>query len=452
MEEHLPFWEMEPEDALVQGAASIDVGMGGGKTSRLGPQVLARAGEVYAIYLPTASRSGTIRLAGSGSPYVKRWYNPRAGRFEGAEETVSVGNSAVSIGAPPGDPAADWVVLYRAARSSTKRSGAMPRVFPGRSWQKIDPAKLALDGARLDALAGRLAGRGCVVKHGYVVKSWGPQDEISDWYSSAKPVLSTLLMFAVKERKVSGFDARLAGFGWQLEPKDRSMTLRHLANMTSGYARPDPPGAAWAYNDFAIQLYQKTLFDRIFRDDPAEAANAPDRLGALGLEDGLRFRKKNRRLSASVRDFARIAWFWLNRGTWGEKQLLPRQYFDENMRPQVPIELPHTQAAETDDYLEIGSFGGGSDHFTRYGAGIYGFNWWFNGPGRLHPDSRTWPDAPPDIVLSIGFGGNCAALLPTHDAVLVAARANWGKLEAGRSQSEMNRVLGQFAEAVTPER
>ena len=50
--------------------------------------------------------------------------------------------------------------------------------------------------------------------------------------------------------------------------KDRSMTFRHLGAMTSGYARPEPPGAAWSYNDYAIQLYQKTLFDRVFKEPP----------------------------------------------------------------------------------------------------------------------------------------------------------------------------------------
>ena len=452
MEEQLPFWEMAPADVLVKGAATIEVGTGGGKSSRMGPQVLAKAGEVYAVYLPCASESGTIRLAANGAPYRKRWYNPRDGRFEGPQEEVSVVDSAVKIGAPPEDPGEDWVVLFHSARrSGQERNAKSARVFPGKDWQTIDPAELSLDAARLDALAKRLGGRGCVVKHGYVVKSWGSQAQLSDWYSSAKPVLSTLLMFALKEEKISGFDARLSEFGWDLKPKDRMMTFRHLAGMTSGYGRPESPGAAWAYNDFAIQLYQRTLFDRVFREDPAKVANAPERFGALGLQDGLEFREKNRRLSASVRDFTRIAWFWLNRGNWHGKQLLPRDYFDENMRPQVAIDLPHTQNADTDDYLKVGSFGGGSDHFTKFGAGIYGFNWWFNRPGRLHPDSRTWPDAPGDIVMSVGFGGNCTALAPGQDAILVAARANWGNLEAGQSESEMNQVLRDFAEAVTGE-
>ena len=101
-------------------------------------------------------------------------------------------------------------------------------------------------------------------------------------------------------------------------------------------------------------------------------------------------------------------------------------------RPQVPGDLPQTEKAETDDYLKIGSYGGGSDHFTKYGPGIYGFNWWFNGYGRLHPEQRTWPDAPAEIFMSIGFGGNCAAMIPSQHADPRRRRSQLGQNQSGR--------------------
>jgi len=330
------------------------------------------------------------------------------------------------------------VMLWTAAAMPAQ--GQPPR-FPGRQWEHKPPAELGLEADRLQAVSTALGGRGCIVKQGFVVQAWGDQAEKIDWLSSAKPVLSTLLLFAVHEGKLRSVDTPIAEFGWELAPKDRSMTFRHLANMTSGYARPEPPGEAWAYNDFAIQLYQKTLFDRVYRQDPDAAAAAPTRLGGLGLEDGLSFTPERRRLKASARDFARIAWFWLNRGRWHDRQLLPARYFDECMRPQVPRDLPVSRPAETNDYLKIGSYGGGSEHFTRYGAGIYGFNWWFNATGRDHPTSRTWPDAPGDTVMSIGAGGNCSVLLPGLNAVAVCAGGDWGRLEAGAEQSVLNQRL-----------
>lgn len=323
--------------------------------------------------------------------------------------------------------------------------------FPGAHWESRAPELFGLDGLKLNRLAENLGGRGCVVSHGYVVTSWGSQSQAGDWLSSAKPVLSTLLLFAVAEGKLAGVDTAIEEYGWRLKPKDRTLTFRHLANMISGYARPDAPGAAWAYNDYAIQLYQQTLFDKVFREAPEKVAMDGRRFGFLRLEDGLAFRTKNRRMSASVRDFARIAWFWFNKGNWDGTQLLPAKFFEEFQRPQVPAGLPHTVKAETDDYLGIGSFGGGSDHFTEFGAGIYGFNWWFNGAGRLHRDSLTWPDAPADTFMSIGAGGNCAVMIPSLNLVLVSARGNWGELQAGEAGALMNQHLKLLVEAGSPE-
>ncbi|GMW03762.1 MAG: hypothetical protein AMXMBFR84_48960 [Candidatus Hydrogenedentota bacterium] len=320
-------------------------------------------------------------------------------------------------------------------------------VFPGEDWDTRQPEEMDMASDALEAIGSTLGGRGCIIKDGYRVYAWGDQEERSDWLSSAKPVLSTLLFFAIEEGRVTGVHHRLADLGWALSEKDQPMELYHLANMISGYARPDAPGAAWAYNDFAIQLYQKTLFDKIFPGDPNQIGNAPNRLGALGLQDGLNFREGNRRISASVRDFARIAWFWCNKGNWNGRQLLPSHFFDEYMKPQVSSELPHTQRAETDDYLGIGSYGGGSDHFTEYGSGIYGFNWWFNATGRLHPDTITWPDAPSDTFMSIGAGGNNTVIIPSLGIVLASAKGNWGSLSPGDRESTFNAVIQTLVES-----
>ena len=336
------------------------------------------------------------------------------------------------------------VALLFAAPEHAGADGSV--LFPGVQWEQRNPADLGLVPDLLDQIPAMLGGRGCIVKDGYVVKAWGDQAERSDWFSSAKPVLSTLLFFAVEEGLVKSVDQAISDFGWDLKPKDRGIEFRHLGAMTSGYARPEPVGAAWAYNDYAIQLYQKTLFDKVFKDDPKKASDDAKRLGALGLQDGLEWRVTNRRLSASVRDFARIVWFWLNRGRWGDRQVLPRRYFDEYMRPQVPKDLPRTQKADTDDYLDIGSYGGESDQETD-GTGIYGFNWWFNDTGRVHPGALTWPGAPPDTVMSLGARGNCSAIMPSLNLAVVCAQGDWGALKAGDPKSRLNRVLSLAARA-----
>ncbi len=323
------------------------------------------------------------------------------------------------------------------------------RVFPGVTWDVKQPAELGLDDKSLTAVAVVLGGQGCVVKHGYVVKTWGDQSKHWDIFSASKPVLSTLLMFALHEGKIRSFDQPIADFGWDLLPKDRSMTFRHLANMTSGYARLDPPGQAWAYNDFAIQLYQQTLFDKVFQDDPAEVFHAAHRFGALQLEDRFTFRDTNRRMKASVRDFARVNWLWLNRGTWQGRQLLPRAYFNDNMRPQVPADLPKSIEAPTNDYLNIKSYGGESDRKSLAGPGIYGFNWWFNAPVPHLEGRLTWPDAPIDTVMALGFRGNCSMFVPSLDLVVVGLESDWGGVDSQKQLAQLNDRLKVIVAAGT---
>ncbi len=223
------------------------------------------------------------------------------------------------------------------------------------------------------------------------------------------------------------------------------MTFRHLANMISGYRRPERPGEAFAYNDCAIQLYQKTLFDRVFKEDPERVIHASHRLGVLGFEDGIDFTQGKRRIKASVRDFSRIAWFWLNRGQWDGKQLLDRRFFDRYMRPHVAADLPHTKGGEGEDYLGIKSYGGGSDHFTKFGPGIYGFNWWLNSTGRTHRRNITWPDAPED-TLAVECDPNLLRI------VLVNFLGNAAKPDRLGSMRHLNLTVGAKSAFVIDER
>jgi len=73
-------------------------------------KVFAKVGQCYALYLPTAKKTGTLDLAGVQGRYKKQWYNPREGRFEGSASVVSAG-SKVSLGRPPNDASMDWAVL-----------------------------------------------------------------------------------------------------------------------------------------------------------------------------------------------------------------------------------------------------------------------------------------------------------------------------------------------------
>ncbi|MBC8873420.1 MAG: serine hydrolase [Planctomycetes bacterium] len=109
--EELPFHEMQPADKLIAGAASIEVTRSRGtKTDRMGPQVFAKSGEVYALYLPSATSTGRLDLSAVEGSLTLRWYNPRGGRFEGKTAELQ-GGQTVPLGSPPSSPGDDWVVL-----------------------------------------------------------------------------------------------------------------------------------------------------------------------------------------------------------------------------------------------------------------------------------------------------------------------------------------------------
>ena len=102
MQEHLPFWEMEPDDMALNGATR-ELG---------GPQVFAKHGEIYAIYLPVAEPSGSLTMWRIPGTFEQRWYNPRTGEFQGDIRQFQA-EGTVPLGTPPADPREDWVVLIK---------------------------------------------------------------------------------------------------------------------------------------------------------------------------------------------------------------------------------------------------------------------------------------------------------------------------------------------------
>ncbi len=112
LEEHTPFWDMQPMDELLTGEAA-GFGEGG--------QVFAKPGEVYAIHLPKANPSGVLDLRTGRGEFEMRWYDPRSGEFASPPKKISGGHK-VPLGIPPRDIDEDWVVLIKAVRAGNNPS------------------------------------------------------------------------------------------------------------------------------------------------------------------------------------------------------------------------------------------------------------------------------------------------------------------------------------------
>jgi CubicO group peptidase (beta-lactamase class C family) len=217
--------------------------------------------------------------------------------------------------------------------------------------------------------------------------------------------------------------------------------------MTSGYACLEAPGAAWGYNDFAIQLYARSL-EKIFGQTMADAFAA--RFAALQFEDGAFFgHRNNLGVVASPRDFARLGWLWLNRGQWNGHEVISEKLFVACIVPQVPASLPQTKTKSNsnDDYLRIGSFGGGTNQ-TPHGPGVYGFNFWFN--ELTANGQRVWPATPPDTYQANGlWNRDTLTIFPSLRMVVAVRGGKPGKFEPGLPESEFNQNLKLIVDATT---
>jgi hypothetical protein len=165
-------------------------------------------------------------------------------------------------------------------------------VYPAGAWEQCAPEKAGLSADKLKALAELVGGRGCVVRHGCLVCTWGDPAESSDVASAVKPVVSTLLLLAVQQEKVKSIDAKVADFEPQLRTlnrgKDAEITWRHLASQTSGYGLGESPGEAYAYNDFALALYYDALTRQVYGQDGTRVLK--EQLGdVLGFQDQYTF-------------------------------------------------------------------------------------------------------------------------------------------------------------------
>jgi len=297
-------------------------------------------------------------------------------------------------------------------------------IYPGDDWEKRTPAETGLSAVKLQALAELVGGRGCVVRHGYLVCTWGDPARSGDIASAVKPIVSTLLFLAVQQGKIPSVDARVADFEPGLHAlnggKDAAITWRHLASQTSGYGLSERPGEAYAYNDFALALYYDTLMRRVYQQDGTRVLKV--QLGdVLGFQDRYTleaFGPQDRpgRLAISVRDLARFGLLMARGGKWRERQVLKPELVRMALSSPVQADLPRTTGKDADMLPKQRSLGGGKDQ-TPAGPGYYSFNWWLNGKDR--EGRRLFVDAPPDTYVAAGHGGQRMLwVIPSLDLIV----------------------------------
>jgi CubicO group peptidase (beta-lactamase class C family) len=314
---------------------------------------------------------------------------------------------------------------------ATNVMGDEPITFPDAQWQTRTPAQVGLNVVRLQEFRAMVGGSGAIVRNGYMVYAWGNQNARNwqGWASASKAVVSTMLFFAINEGRLNTPDVTVRSYVQQQFPnrdlivKDRPMTFNHLANGLSGYALPEAPGDAWAYNDHGFKLYKYLVFGQLFGVSPTNASavasqiTSPARLGPLQFQNGslIVIAKGAPRWNATIRDTARLGWFWLNKGRWKQQQLLPQSMFDTYVRAQVPANLPRSTSHTPNDYLRIGTDGDNDPNQTPTDP-HYGYNWHHN---VATDGSLDVPNAPDDLFYALGNLNKCIVMVPSQNLVAV---------------------------------
>jgi len=296
--------------------------------------------------------------------------------------------------------------------------------FPRERWETKSPEGAGLSREKLVALQTLVGGRGCVARGGFMIFSWGELSKSSDVASAFKPLLSTLLLMAVEEGRLSSVDAKVSEFEPRLkllnDGKDAGITWRHLASQTSGYGLVENPGEAYSYNDYALALYYDTLTEKVFGTN-GTAVLTTRLAGPLQFEDRYTFDAFNRterhgRLALSCRDFARFGLLCLRQGRWIERQLVKPESIAMAIQSPLPPDFPRTSGKEA-PMLSGQRTVGGTRNITPVGPGYYSFNWWLNRTNAL--GQRLFKDAPPEAFIASGHGGKRVLfLVPSLDVVV----------------------------------
>lgn len=319
-------------------------------------------------------------------------------------------------------------------------------VFPGETWTIKAPKQVGMDSTKLKEFSDLVGGRGCVVRDGCLVYTWGDAAKRGDVASACKPWFSHFLFKALDDGKLQSVDERVAA-RWEprlntlnaaLGFKDREITWRHFATQTSCYGISDRPGTAFCYNDWQMALFWDLLFLKVYGatyDTVDERVLHPLLTDELQCQDDptfMAFGTNNRpgRVGVSPRDFCRFGLLYLHKGNWNGKQLLAETYAVMAVSNPLPNSIPRASGGAAEmlpGQRSLGSKRKPDNQCDHLGS--YSWLWWTNGIDR--DGQRHWPDAPKDMYGCFGHGGpRVMVVIPSLSLVMSWNDANVKSREA----------------------
>lgn len=354
--------------------------------------------------------------------------------------------SAAEAGFDPArlDAALTWAAMRDSGVPTSLAEHLKGRAFDDGDW-----------GETLGPTKDRGACSGLVVRKGAIAGAWGEPGRVDMTFSVTKSLLSALAGIAFDRGLIDDLDepvGRKVTSGHFDGPHNGAITWRHLLQQTSEWEgtlwdKPDlvdrnrdvfgsgtgnakkathrdmrTPGTYWEYNDVRVNVLSLALLHLFRRPLPEVAKEALfDPIDATEGWSWNGYRNSHVTLDGrsmwsvsggghwggglfvSAFDMARFGLLYLNRGRWGDRQILSDRWVAMTVEP-CAIE-PR-----------------------------YGFLWWLN------PGGGMYPSAPESAFFALGAGGHLIWVEPEHELVCVA---RW--MADASHDGFIKRVLGALA-------
>lgn len=321
-------------------------------------------------------------------------------------------------------------------------------------WVEAAPGDVGMDAAGLGTAAARADAvprfRSLLVaRHGRLVLERyfrGSTDATPfDVRSVTKSVVSALVGIAFREGVLPSEDASVAPFlepAYVLDDADRSVTLRHLLTMTSGFLWDDgpdyntwifsddhvqflldrphahPPGTEFTYNSAAVHVLGVAL--QRASGEPLPQYASERLFGALGAT-GVAWEELDRGtvnggagIRLLSRDLLKLGQLFLQHGWSGERSVVPEAWVDEVTAPRFPWR----------------------DNHGAQRSVTYGMLWWVS-------------DAEPPAYFAWGYGGQLVYVVPSLELVAVTT-TEWAGLTETTPEALAQECFGVIVTDVLP--
>jgi CubicO group peptidase (beta-lactamase class C family) len=284
--------------------------------------------------------------------------------------------------------------------------------FPEGDWDQVEPGVAGWSRekpAKAEAWSQQIGSTAVMVVHrGAVVAQWGDIAAKTPLASVRKSVLNALIGNAVERGQIDlsqpigelGIDDNEPS----LSAEEKSATVRDLLQARSGIYHN------WDFNALGA-IYEHAAGSSIFDAFAREIA------GPISMQDyqpsdgeygtGAASVYPAYPINMSARDLARFALLYLHKGRWGDRQIVPAQWIEESTRAYSQSE----------------------------GGPGYGYLWCV---GSINNGAAPSVTLPAGSFFALGYGGQCAFVIPACDLVVVHRAPHLG---GGGNLREMGRLL-----------